>query len=389
MTAFHRDRGTVLGYAALGTFAYCLYALGPLLALLRTELGFSFAMVSLHTTAWAAGTVVTGLIYHRLAAHVGRHQLFWLSSVGAAVGALMFVAGHTVAVTVSAAVVLGTAGALVQTTTFAMLSDQHGIHRDRALVEANTIASAAAVLAPLALGWLAHGPLGWRAAMLLPVLAFGALRMLFGSQRLAARADTKQATGIAAKLPRLCVLRCILVSVVVGVEFCVVFYGAQLLPVTTGISTVEAATAMALFYVGELIGRVAGSGLTRRSGREWWLLVGSLALTGLGVLGIWLASTPWFALVSLSAAGLGLANLFPLSLALAVAAAEGQTDRAAARSQLLVGLAIGSAPLGLGALADQWGVWRGFSVTVLMVCVAAVLLAGSRRPKPSGHTIAR
>ncbi|WP_378742252.1 MFS transporter [Nocardia brasiliensis] len=386
MTALHRDQSTVLCYAALGTFAYCLYALGPLLALLRTELEFSYAILSLHTLAWATGTVVTGLVYHRLAAMMGRRRLFWLSALGMVAGASMFVAGHMVAVTVLAAAVLGTAGSLVQTATFAILADHHGIHRDQALVEANTIASAAAVLAPLVLGWLAHGPLGWRAAMLVPVLALAVLRLLLGSQQLSGQAKVGSGTGVTGKLPRLCMVRCVLVSVVVGLEFCVVFYGAQLLPTTTGISTVEAATAMALFYVGELVGRVVGSGLTRRPGRTVPMLTCSLALTAVGVLGIWLVGTPWVALAALAVAGLGVANLFPLSLALAVAASGGQTDRAAARSQLLVGLAIGLAPLGLGALADGWGVWRGFSVTILMMCIAAALLAGSHRPTPTSPT---
>jgi fucose permease len=173
-------------------------------------------------------------------------------------------------------------------------------------------------------------------------------------------------------------LLCALVGIVVGVEFCVVFYGAQLLHGMTGMGTVAAATAMALFFAAELVGRVVGSGVTR-PGRGRRLLAGTLVLTIAGMLPLWLSHDPGVALAGLVLAGLGIANLFPLALTLALTAAEGLTDRAAARSQFFVGTAIALGPLVLGLLSDRWGVQRGFTAAVVLAVAALALLFGVGR----------
>ncbi len=60
---FVRDGPTVVSYGALGAYAFCLYAFGPVLALLRSELHFSYTLISIHTSLWAAGAVLVGLTF--------------------------------------------------------------------------------------------------------------------------------------------------------------------------------------------------------------------------------------------------------------------------------------------------------------------------------------
>ncbi|GGP88064.1 MFS transporter [Saccharothrix coeruleofusca] len=372
---FVRSRTTVLGYLTIAVFGYCLYALGPVLAVVQRNFGISYFLMSAHSSFWAVGTVVAGLTFARLARVLGRTRLLRLCFVATASGAALFAVGNHVAVTLTASALLGTAGSLLQTCTFAVLSDHHGSRRDRALVEANIGASAAAVLAPLALGGLAAGPLGWRAVMALPVLALIVLGLVFRRVEPPRSATPTPGTGSAdGRMSTRTWLLCALVGIVVGVEFCLVFYGAQLLHSTTGVDTVWAATAMALFFAAELLGRVVGSGLTRRPGRSRRLLAGTLVLSIAGMLLLWLSRDPVVALVGLMAAGLGIANLFPLALTLALASAQGLTDRAAARSQFFVGTAIALGPLVLGLLSDRWGVQRGFLTALLLAAVALALL---------------
>jgi predicted MFS family arabinose efflux permease len=371
---FVRDRIAVLGYATIAAFAYCLYALGPMLTLLRSEFGISYTLMSAHSSLWAIGTLLAGLCFARLARIVGRPRVFWVASAGTATGAAMFAVGHNLAVTLAASALLGTAGAMVQTCTFAILSDHYGDRRDRALVEANIGASAAAVLAPLLLGWLANGPLGWRAMMFVPVLVIFLLGLCFRRDELPHSATSRTAAMSGGQMSLRVWLLCVLVGLVVGVEFCLVFYGAQLLHTMTGMDTVTAATAMALFFAAELVGRVVGSGLTRRPRRSRDLLTYALLVSLAGMLPLWLSHTPAVSLIGLALAGLGIANLFPLALTLAVTASDGLTDKAAARSQLFVGLAITLGPLILSVLSDQWGVQRGFITAVVLAAAALVLL---------------
>jgi predicted MFS family arabinose efflux permease len=266
-----------------------------------------------------------------------------------------------------------------------MLADHHGLGRDRALVEANVGASAAAVLAPVVLGWLATGPLGWRVVMVVPALALVVLGLVFRRADLPRTNATGTTGSVSGRMSTRTWLLCALVGIVVGVEFCVVFYGAQLLHSTTGLDTVTAAAAMALFFAAELVGRVVGSGLTRRPGRGRPLLTSTLVVSLLGMLPLWLSPNPVVALIGLVLAGLGIANLFPLSLTLALTEAEGLTDKAAARSQFFVGTAIALGPLVLGALSDLWGVQRGFTAAVVLAVAALSLLLAVAGDSASLH----
>jgi fucose permease len=153
-----------------------------------------------------------------------------------------------------------------------------------------------------------------------------------------------------------------------------VYFGAELLTATTGIAVTAAAAAMTLFYAGILAGRVAGARLTRRPGRTGALLWASMAIALAGLLAVWLAGMPAGALAGLFAAGIGIANLFPLSLALTLAAAGEQTDAANGRAQLLGGLLVITAPFVLGVLADRLGLIAAFAVAPALVSACGLLL---------------
>jgi len=141
---------------------------------------------------------------------------------------------------------------------------------------------------------------------------------------------------------------------------------------------------MSGFYLGILVGRVGGAWLIHRAGRTVPLLWASLAVTAAGFVLFWLAGLPAPAVVGLFLAGLGVANLYPLSLALTLAAAPGHGDTANARTQLLGGLIVVAAPYLLGSLADHLGLRAAFTVEpVLIAACALLLLAGlrlARRP---------
>jgi fucose permease len=111
------------------------------------------------------------------------------------------------------------------------------------------------------------------------------------------------------------------------------------------------------------------------------LTLAALALTSAGFLALWLSGQPTLAVSGLLVAGLGVANLYPLTLALALGAAAGQTDRATARVQLLVGLAVIAAPLALGSLADRAGVARAFALVPALIGLAPLLLLAGRRSR--------
>jgi fucose permease len=173
-------------------------------------------------------------------------------------------------------------------------------------------------------------------------------------------------------------LLALLVAIGIAVEFCLIYFGAEHLD-AIGLSTGDAATAVSAFYVGILAGRVAGAGLTRVSGRTTILLWASLGLTAVGFVPFWLDAQPVVAIAGLFVCGVGIANLYPLSLALALAAAPDRTDAANALTQLLGGVLVIVAPYLLGSLADHLGLRSAFAIEPVLIVLSAVLLVAGLR----------
>lgn len=300
-------------------------------------------------------------------------------------GAALFAFTGRVTLTLVGAAIMGFAGTMVQNVTQSVLSDRHGPRRDQALVESNIGAGACAVVAPLALGGLAVTPAGWQAAMALPAVALAGLYLAYRHEALPALPAGPARAGTP-RLPLALWLLAALVAVGIAVEFCVIYFGAELL-VTDGLSSRSAAIAMSGFYVGILVGRLAGGRLVRSPGRITSLLWASLAITAAGFGLFWFCASPAPALAGLFTAGIGIANLFPLSIALTLAAAPHDADAANGAAQLLGGLVVIAAPLALGALADQVGLRLAFATEPFLIAVsAALLLLGRQRAtrRPAG-----
>jgi MFS family permease len=380
--AFRRDAPTRLSYAALAAYAFWLYAFGPALALLRAELHFSYAVLGAYSALLATGAALAGMAFPALARRLPRAALIWCPAGVATVGAGLFAISRSIAFTMLGAALLGFAGTVLVTCTQAILSERHGERRDRALTEANVGAAACAVLAPLLLGLFRDTPAGWRAAMALPAVLFAVLYLRYRHQPLGP-VSVARPTGGGARLPLSCWLLATMVAVGIAVEFCPVYFGAELLT-TDGLRVGQAATAMSGFYLGILGGRVGAAWLTRRPGRTVPLLWASLAVSTAGFLLFWLAAVPVLAITGLFFCGLGVANLYPLSLALALAAARGNDDAANARTQVLGGVLVVAAPYLLGSLADQLGLHAAFTMEPVLIGACALLLvAGLRIGQPA------
>ncbi len=378
---FRRDRPTWLCYGALSAYAFWLYGFGPALALLQTELRFSYTLVGVYSALWAAGAAGAGAGFAGLARRTGRTSLLWGAALAVSAGTVTFVAADQVVLTMLGALVMGVAGTTIQLLTQSALSDHHGPGREQALVESNIGAGACAVTAPVLLGLLAATPAGWRTGMTLPALALGGLYLAYRREPLPPPAPLPRESA-PGHLPLACWLLAALTAVGIAVEFCLVYFGAELLT-RTGLAAGAAATAMSGFYLGILAGRIAGARLTRHQGRAATLVWASLAVTGCGFCIFWLSGQPIPAVAGLFICGTGVANLFPLSLALTLAAAPGRTDAANARAQILGGIVVIVAPLLLGALADHLGLMLAFGTEPLLAAACCLLLfTGMRMNSP-------
>jgi MFS family permease len=124
---FIRDRLTILAYAALASFAYCLYGFGSVLAFLRQELRLSYPVTTLHSVLWAVSGILAGLAFRRLSGVFGRRRVLWGSIAAFCAGVTLLAVAHVLALTLVAATLMGTAGTTMLITTASSASARRPI----------------------------------------------------------------------------------------------------------------------------------------------------------------------------------------------------------------------------------------------------------------------
>jgi MFS family permease len=173
-----------MAYLLLAYFAYLLNIQGPILPFLRDQLRLTYAGVSLHLSAFAAGEIAAGLIGDWVARVLGRWAALWTGAAGMAVGALLLCFGPDFRIMLSGCALMGLLGSLQLVLIPAILADRHGEQRAVAVTESNVVASAFSLLAPLSVGAFTVLGLGWRGSVLAAVAFLGIIVASFAQVRL-------------------------------------------------------------------------------------------------------------------------------------------------------------------------------------------------------------
>ena len=377
--SYRRDDITLLLFGLLAFYNAFLNILGPLMPYLREELDLSYTEGSLHFSAIAAGMMTGGWLGDRAIRALGRRRAAWIGSISICFGAGGLAIGSTPVVTIASVFLLmGCVGSLVLIVIGSSLSDHHGPNRTLAIAEANIGASFGAGMGPVAIGAAVWAGFGWRWSLLLPVVLLALLALRYRRTEfpeLKAIATDSVESG---PLPKAYWAYWATVTVVVGIEFGLIYFGADFLDEVAGLSRDGAATTMSLFLWGMLAGRIAGrQALTKVNAAQ--VLPGALAITALGFAIYWVFPSPIVSVAGLFVAGLGVANLYPLASSLAFEAAPAQSTAAGARLSFASGSAILIAPLMLGALADLVGLRIGYLIVPLLIIAAiAFIKLGAR-----------
>ena len=363
---FHRNRFTWLAYFSLAFYGYFLNVLGPITPFLKDELELTYTVSSFHFTAFAVGILLIGIGGHLLVQRIGQRPALWLGLFGMGVSALLLVVGRNPIVTIGASFLMGWIGSLILAIVPAALSDQHGAMKAVALSEANVVASLFATSAPLLVGWFAQS-MGWRWALgvmaCIPIL----MLLIFGKDASPTNASTDGEPHLSNRpLPALFWFYWTAIVLGVSVEFCMVFWSADYLEQILGLIKADAAQAVSLFLAAMIVGRVVGSRLVQRFSARAVVTI-SIILAGIGFLLFWRAESSFLGLSGLFITGLGVANLYPLLLSLAISASDGNTVQAGARATLASGTAILALPLTLGRLADAVGIRSAYAVVLILL----------------------
>lgn len=372
-----RGTATWVVYAVLSCLGFLLNGMGAVLDPLRRDLGVDRAQVAFYPSLFAVGLLGIGLVGGPLVALIGRAVTLRLSIGGMVAGGVLLASPGRV-VTLVGALLLGVGGALLIQLVPALLSTLHPQATAAAVGEANGLASAASVFAPLAVaGALASG-MGWRAGYLLVPLAtlvlVGALAWRVPMPVAAAASEEASAGAAGGRLigPWLEVL------LAVSVEFCMVFWAASAVGDWHHASAGLAPAVAALFLVGMATGRSLAVPVTRRLRGHRTLLLTCVGVAAVGFALFWAAPTLPLAGAGLGIAGLGVALLYPTTVSRTVAAWPHAPDKAAARAALASGMAIGGAPFLLARLSDTTGLRTAYLIVPVLLLALAVRSVAAR-----------
>ncbi len=375
---FVRDRRTWAAYLLLGLFAYLETVLGPVMPFLREELGLSYAVASLHFSAFAIGAIISGLTGERVVRRIGRAAALWGGIAGMSAGALLVAFSPVVGGAILGTFIMGLIGTISLMANQAVLADIHGAQRTIALAESNVAATTCAVLAPLIVGVLAASGLGWPLALVLAAPWVLGLWLVFRQVRFPNIQPAPVTASGSTTLPPVFWVLAAVLFLVAAVEWCMAYWGAEFLASVVGLEPAFAASAMTLFFVAMVGGRFIGSRLAWRFASAHLLYV-ALVIALAGFLLFWLAPGAALSLIGLFVAGLGIANFYPLTVGVATGAVPELIDIATARLAVAGGAALLLAPLGVGAIADLFGMRWGFGIVAPLLIAAFACLVGAMR----------
>ena len=370
-------RGPWISIAYLAVWGYLLYGIGSATPYLRADLHLTDFEAGLHASALAVGVLAAGFSADAIGRVIRPGGLFDLAVASIVSGIVLVALAPFLAVSLVGAFLLGLGGGTLGTQVNVHLVRTGSDDSRRLIGQANAAAMITAAAAPLAIGLAASGLHAWRAALILPIMAFLVLTVL--RPRESSRSRPVRAPR--ASLPSAYWFVWLLMVLCVSIEFSFVFWSSTIVGRRTGVSDADATLLASLFVAGMFIGRAAvGRGFGGRRSPRLILSAGlTIAMLGAGL--VWVSTTPAVSALGLFLGGLGTAGLWPVGLTVAFTSSPGAHLEASARATLASGLAVLVAPSALGLASDAVGVVSAWLIIIALAAVAlAVLAVTPRRP---------
>lgn len=140
-----------------------------------------------------------------------------------------------------------------------------------------------------------------------------------------------------------------------------------------GMSSEIATAIVNIFFIAEVARRFFGSRLARYM-KTVSLLLLALSIMTLGSLLFWILPDIGLKVIGLFLTGLGVANLFPLTLAVAMDLAPQRAHTASAHLTAGAGISILIAPLLLGKIADTIGIQQAYGLVLALLLITGLLI---------------
>ncbi len=360
---------TFTAYLLMACEGYLVYAVGFITPFIRDDLHAAPSVAALPNSAMALGLVgasaLTGLANARVGPRIAIRG--WAGLM--ALSAVLLAIPVTILPILVGAVLFGVSlgGTLVHVNSALGEGRQGGTR----LMRANLFAVAGALAGPLVLASAATG-VGWWIGLLVPVPFLVGLVITLPASP--ARDRPGAGTDPERRLPPEYWKSWMFLTLSIGAEFSFVVWASQVVAVRAGIGDIAATGLASLYVAGMVGGRLALSTGLATEQRRLPLLRVATALAVTGALLTLLAAGPALAGLGLLLGGLGISPAYPLGASLAIAHAPGSPVRASARLTAASGVAIFSAPLGLGLAVGAVGVVGAWLIVLAMLLVGLAVV---------------
>jgi fucose permease len=385
--SFKRDQTTWLGYLLVGYYSFVCASFGPLMPFLRAELHVNYTVGALHFTSYACGVLIAGLRGDLIMRLFGRAKAQWWGAVGIIVGMFIIFFSHDPLITIFGAFVIGLFGSTMGQVINTTMSDRFQKDRAVGITEANIFASVCSTSAPLVLSLFVRMGIGWRGSFSTALLFLVGIAVFFLKAKIPEGQPLSQKLT-SKPLPLAYWAYWLVIMLNVACEWSIVFWSSEFLERFANLTKADASAALSAFFVAMLTARIIGSKLVRVvSIRK--LLIGASTLSLLGFMIFWLGTNYIYNIAGLFIAGLGVANMYPLTLSTAIGVANGRTSTATARMSISTGFAMLSAPLILGMVADHTGLFYSFRIVAILLSlgVLMVLVANHLAEREKAHSL--
>ncbi len=356
---------------AQGAMGFAVTSLGAVLVLLARDLGVAPARL-----AWLASAFGAGLLLAAAAGPVllrrDPQRTLRAGALGLAAGAALLALATTRPLATAGALLVGVGGAGLVLVTPVLLAGAQAAQR---LAKVNAASSAAGVAAPLALGGL-DGAAGQGRLVLLAAVPPLVLLALSARPRPGGLPGAVPSAAPDGPRPgrRTVGARWLRVALAVAVEFCFAVWAVTRLQ-ATGLGPAAAAAWGSAFPLGMAVGRLAGPRLIGRVP----VVPLAAAVSAAGAVGVALAGATAPVAASLALAGLGVAVLYPVTLADLTHVPGLRAAHAASFGALASGVAILAAPPALAALGEAVDLRLAFLACLPLLAVLVALPPGGVR----------
>src|SRR5579863_8034593 len=164
-----RTRLTWYAYLLSGFFTFIISIQSNIIPFLRDELQLSYAAVSLHPSALAAGMMATGVFTERVLAAIGRRRTCLVGVAGCIGGLLAICVADNAVFSIAGCALVGLTGGMLPGIVGGLLADLHRGARDQVFTECAAVTYGCAITANFATGIAAGFAFGWRGGLLFGV----------------------------------------------------------------------------------------------------------------------------------------------------------------------------------------------------------------------------